>query len=51
MLQVLITLGQTASVLLLLYGVVLVLLPAKRPQVDLAAEEKAFLLRHLRTDA
>lgn len=50
MLETLITLGQAASVLLLLYGAFLVVLPQRR-RSDLALEEEVTLLRHLHSDA
>jgi hypothetical protein len=48
MFDTLFTLGQTASALLLVYGGLLVLLPARRTP---EAQQPAFVLRHLQNDA
>jgi hypothetical protein len=48
MFDTLFTLGQTASALLLVYGGLLVLLPARRTP---EAQQPAFVLPHLQNDA
>ncbi len=47
----LITLGQAASALLLLYGGFLVLMPRRARAMDPALEDKMLLILHLRHDA
>ena len=52
MLDFLITLGQAASALLLLYGGFLVLVPqGKAPKLNPELEDELILLRHLHLDA
>ena len=48
MLDFMFTMGQAASTMLLVYGGVLVLMPAGKAP---AREEQPILLRHIRTDA
>jgi len=52
MIDLLFALGQALSVMLLLYGAILVLPPFRQaPQMDPVLEDEMLLLRHLRNDA
>jgi len=52
MIDFLFAMGQAASVMLLLYGALLVLPPFRQvPQMDPVLEDEILLLRHLRNDA
>jgi hypothetical protein len=52
MIDFLFAMGQAASVMLLLYGAVLVLPPLRpAPPLDPVLEDQMLLLRHIRNDA
>lgn len=52
MLDFLFSLGQAASVMLLLYGGVLILMPERKaPALDPRLEDELLLLKHIHTDA
>jgi hypothetical protein len=51
MIDFLFALGQALSVMLLLYGAILVIPPRRAPRMDPALEDELLLLRHMRNDA